>query len=143
MLTRIATLAVFLLCFHALALGQAVDPLRPGASGWRAPDSSPNVVQTSGGYDTALGNGGPPFSNGNSSPVTPADVRQTSNRVSRAQVSKGSSSLPNDDGQVWREYDITPYTLRDQSSSHPEQAIVDWIFARRVTKRGTPRQWRC
>ena len=51
-----------------------------------------------------------------------------SNRVSRAQVSKGSSSLPNDDGQVWREYDITPYTLRDQSSSHPEQAIVDWIL---------------
>ena len=124
--TRIATFAVFLLCCHALALGQAVDPVRPGASGWRAPDSSSDVLQTSGSYDTALdapfGNGGGP------SPVTPTDVRPTSKRVSRAQVSKGSSSLPNDDGQVWREYDITPYTLRDQSSSHPEQAIVDWIL---------------
>ena len=31
---------------------------------------------------------------------------------SRAAVSKGSGTLPNDKGQVWREYDIRPYTLR-------------------------------
>jgi len=29
---------------------------------------------------------------------------------------------------VWREYDITPYTLRVQSTANPEQAIVDWIL---------------
>jgi hypothetical protein len=45
-----------------------------------------------------------------------------------AQVSKGSSTLPNDHGQVWREYDISPYTMRVESSQHPEQAIVDWIL---------------
>jgi hypothetical protein len=48
--------------------------------------------------------------------------------VTRARVSKGSSSLPNDQGQVWREYDITPYTNRVSNSARPEQAIVDWIL---------------
>jgi hypothetical protein len=46
----------------------------------------------------------------------------------RAQVTKGSGTLPNEHGQVWREYDITPYTLRNTTSAHPEQAIVDWIL---------------
>ncbi len=119
--TRIATLAVFLLCSHTVALGQASETVRPGASGWRAPGGGSDVVQTSGNYDGPVGNG-------HANPVTPTDVRPMSKRVNHAQVSKGSSSLPNDDGQVWREYDITPYTLRDQSSSHPEQAIVDWIL---------------
>jgi hypothetical protein len=119
--TRIATLAVFLLCSHTVTLGQASETVRPGASGWRAPGGGSDVVQTSGNYDGPVGNG-------HANPVTPTDVRPMSKRVNHAQVSKGSSSLPNDDGQVWREYDITPYTLRDQSSSHPEQAIVDWIL---------------
>jgi hypothetical protein len=36
--------------------------------------------------------------------------------------------LPNDYGQVWREYDISPYTARVTSTNKPEQAIVDWIL---------------
>ena len=56
-------------------------------------------------------------------PVTP-----TADPVTRAQVTKGSGTLPNEHGQVWREYDITPYTLRNASAAHPEQAIVDWIL---------------
>jgi len=47
---------------------------------------------------------------------------------SRAAVSKGSGTLPNDQGQVWREYDIRPYTLRVTTTERPEQAIVDWIL---------------
>ena len=118
---RIVTLIVFLLCCCPIAVGQSVDPVRPGASGWRAPGGGSKVIQASGSYDGPVDNGGP-------NPVTPSDVKPMSKRVSRAKVTKGSSSLPNDDGQVWREYDISPYTLRDQSSSHPEQAIVDWIL---------------
>lgn len=45
-----------------------------------------------------------------------------------ARVSKGNSTLPNDQGQVWREYDIRPYTLRVTNTARPEQAIVDWIL---------------
>ncbi|HEX2476514.1 MAG TPA: hypothetical protein VHK01_17305 [Lacipirellulaceae bacterium] len=46
----------------------------------------------------------------------------------RAAVSKGSGTLPNDQGQVWREYDIRPYSLRVTTTARPEQAIVDWIL---------------
>jgi hypothetical protein len=43
-------------------------------------------------------------------------------------VSKGQGVLPNDHGQIWREYDISPYTLRVRDVAKPEQAIVDWIL---------------
>jgi hypothetical protein len=49
-------------------------------------------------------------------------------RPAIANVTKGSGTLPNDQGQVWREYDITPYTLRVTTTARPEQAIVDWIL---------------
>src|SRR6185369_17752046 len=48
--------------------------------------------------------------------------------ITRAQVSKGSGALPQDKGQVWREYDIRPYTQRVATTARPEQAIVDWIL---------------
>lgn len=44
------------------------------------------------------------------------------------QVTAGSGTLPNQHGQQWREYDISPYTLRVTSTNHPEQAVVDWIL---------------
>ncbi|HZZ26359.1 MAG TPA: hypothetical protein VFE46_00025 [Pirellulales bacterium] len=49
-------------------------------------------------------------------------------RAAIAKVTGGTGTLPNDAGQVWREYDITPYTLRVTSTNRPEQAIVDWIL---------------
>ena len=36
--------------------------------------------------------------------------------------------LPNSAGQVWREYDITPYTSRVTTTENPQQAILDWIL---------------
>src|SRR5204863_4588798 len=43
-------------------------------------------------------------------------------------VSKGQGVLPNESGQVWREYDISAYTLRVRDVVKPEQAITDWIL---------------
>ena len=43
-------------------------------------------------------------------------------------VTGGSGTLPNDAGQVWREYDISPYTTRVTTTKRPEQAIIDWIL---------------
>jgi hypothetical protein len=43
-------------------------------------------------------------------------------------VTAGSGSLPNEQGQVWREYDISAYTARVTTTKRPEQAIVDWIL---------------
>ncbi len=48
--------------------------------------------------------------------------------VSSARVSSGDGTLPNHHGQVWREYDIAPYTARVTSTTRPEQAIIDWIL---------------
>jgi hypothetical protein len=45
-----------------------------------------------------------------------------------AKVSTGSGALANEQGQLYREYDISPYTLRVTSTRRPEQAIVDWIL---------------
>jgi hypothetical protein len=46
----------------------------------------------------------------------------------RARFTDGSPNLPRDHGQVMREYDIRPYTLRTTQTQHPEQQIVDWIL---------------
>ncbi|RCS41303.1 hypothetical protein DTL42_22310 [Bremerella cremea] len=43
-------------------------------------------------------------------------------------VTSGLKELPNDAGQVWRDYDITPYTSRVTTTAKPEQAIIDWIL---------------
>jgi len=43
-------------------------------------------------------------------------------------VTKGTDQLPNDAGQVWREYDISPYTYNITNSNRPQQAIIDWIL---------------
>ena len=45
-----------------------------------------------------------------------------------ARVTSGNGTLPNRHGQVWREYDISPYTVRVTSTQRPEQAILDWIL---------------
>jgi len=73
---------------------------------------------------------------GESSPRTevqapPAEVsRSTANAAGRpiARVTSGNGTLPNKYGQIWREYDISPYTLRVTSTKRPELAIVDWIL---------------
>ena len=58
----------------------------------------------------------------NSQPVFTAEVR------SGVRVSKGMGVLPNDHGQVWREYDISPYTARIKDHDRPQQTIIDWIL---------------
>lgn len=61
-------------------------------------------------------------------PIEPLAPVSTEPRRPIATVKHGIDKLPNDHGQVWREYDITPYTLRVTSTNRPEQAIVDWIL---------------
>lgn len=43
-------------------------------------------------------------------------------------VTRTQNQLPNDAGQVWREYDITPYTDQVKSVQQPQQAILDWVL---------------
>lgn len=64
---------------------------------------------------------------GRAEPVDANDT-QPSRRRTIARVSKGPDVLPNDHGQILREYDIRPYTSRVSEAERPEQAIVDWIL---------------
>ena len=64
----------------------------------------------------------------NNEPPVPAPSPSAAGAPAAMRVSKGSGVLPNDHGQVWREYDISPYTTRVTTTERPEQAIVDWIL---------------
>jgi hypothetical protein len=112
----------------ALILAVALAPAVTFGQGWR---SSGDDNQR---YAPASGAAAPPpqvAPQASAQPIpqaTPYATTPAAEPVVRAQVTKGSGTLPNDHGQVWREYDITPYTLRNTTSTHPEQAIVDWIL---------------
>ena len=61
----------------------------------------------------------------NQTQATPPPV--TAVRTS-APSRRGSGTLPNDKGQIWREYDISPYTRGVTSIQKPQQAIIDWVL---------------
>jgi hypothetical protein len=98
----------------ALSLLGTKDLAAQQGGGWRAPAE---------GSDRYGASGAAPTNASAPAPITPIGSEPT-----RARVSKGSGKLPDDQGQVWREYDIRPYTLRVTSTNRPEQAIVDWIL---------------
>jgi hypothetical protein len=102
----LARIVVSLLAAAAVAGGAFGQT--PGGSGqWRTPDGK--AVQQA----TA---------------TVPVGENAAAPRRSAARVSAGPAELPSDHGQLWREYDISPYTLRVASTNRPEQAIVDWIL---------------
>ena len=78
-----------------------------------------------------LGRRAPPTRRGQRRPL-PRRLRAPGRRRAPARpiarVTAGNGTLPNEHGQVWREYDISPYTARVTTTKRPEQAIVDWIL---------------
>jgi hypothetical protein len=62
-----------------------------------------------------------------SSPPTSSAAAEPTAKVA-PRVTAGNGALSADAGQVWREYDISPYTARITTTKRPEQAIVDWIL---------------
>jgi hypothetical protein len=115
MLSKFALSMVVIAGTASLALAQA--------NSTRSGSPAPKTWQTAGGGSTAV----TAASANSPRPNQPTDSA-TQARTSAAKVSTGSGALPNDHGQLWREYDITPYTLRVTSTARPEQAIVDWIL---------------
>lgn len=91
----------------------------------RAAQPQTGVVQAAASQPAATAPNSAPASEvtpiaGNMAPLSPV--------ITHANVTKGTGALPQDKGQVWREYDIRPYTLRVTTTTRPEQAIVDWIL---------------
>ncbi len=69
----------------------------------------------------------PPIANQTNPPASEATGRNyPETEITR--VSKTFSALPNTAGQVWREYDIQPYTSQITNNSQPQQAVIDWIL---------------
>ena len=118
---RCQSIGLFSLWFISLAASQAAAqttrllqaPTSSGAGVVREPaDTRPRLTVT-------------PVSNPRAPELTPATLSSTSGGL---KISKGSGTLPNDHGQVWREYDISPYTSRIADVERPQQAIIDWIL---------------
>lgn len=57
-----------------------------------------------------------------------------SQRPGITRVTKTFEKLPDSAGQIWREYDITPYTSELSNIEKPEEAVLDWIVKETGTK---------
>ena len=77
------------------------------------------------------------FSGTASAAVAPAAASQSPASSKTAQsaqsalatkVTRTQNQLPNEAGQVWREYDISPYTENVKSVDKPQQAVLDWVL---------------
>jgi hypothetical protein len=88
--------------------GQATTPIDPK---WRSPKKGLPGVKPTALHEKKA--------------ETPASV---ANVPTATRVTSGDGKLPTDKGQIWREYDISPYTSKVTSTEKPEQAIIDWVL---------------
>jgi len=112
--------------------GEETSDRATGGIKWRTPgtvtragasEPAPVAQQPLGQLPTAQPPAGQPPASAPQSLAAPVQAR-----APIARVTPGPGALPNDAGQEWREYDITPYTARVTSTVKPEQAILDWIL---------------
>lgn len=109
----------------------AADPARPAPTTFAQP-----VAAGSGLNDSRAGSGlndsRTPAANPGPSTLPPppstAAPAESQPRRPATRVTSGNGSLPNEAGQLYREYDVSPYTARITTTKRPEQAIVDWVL---------------
>jgi hypothetical protein len=100
-----------------------------GDGGWKTAGADRYGAGNSASQSPFAGDAGnPPVTPAQTTPIGGGPAPALDPGITRARVSKGSGALPNDQGQVWREYDISPYTQRVFTTARPEQAIIDWIL---------------
>ncbi len=142
--TPIVCLSVCLLMAGSAAFAQSLDPRgitdlnwRPhGTTGPAAGVPQPRTQHVGASISRATVGLPNMITNANQA-ITPITATQAAGHAATfasapnrpvAKVTKGTGALPNDHGQVWREYEISPYTRRVASTTKPERAIVDWIL---------------
>ncbi len=93
---------------------------------------APNHLNTLRSAETNNNLRGPSSSNGSAPPVAqqPVDRPQPEpiTQPGFTRVSKTLEKLPNTAGQVWREYDISPYTSRVKTTADPQKSITEWVL---------------
>jgi len=102
-------------------MGRPQDNSRVIQASYVTQESDPKSTQSESSTQTDPGNTASPQT-ANSNPM------QTGLLPSVTKVSKTMTQLPNSAGQVWREYDIRPYTSQVTTTNSPQQAILDWIL---------------
>jgi hypothetical protein len=121
MLRRLLSAAVLVSGISSWAFAQGAAAADPNTPAWR-----PSGAQTLPAVDSS------PARNDQRDPFVRPAVATASIADSASapltRVTPGTGTLPNDAGQVWREYDISSYTTRVTSTKRPEQAIVDWVL---------------
>ena len=60
--------------------------------------------------------------------TTPSQTANANTSTPITKVTNGLQHLPNTAGQVWRTYDISPYTSAITTNPRPQQALIDWIL---------------
>jgi hypothetical protein len=134
MFTRRSLIGALLLLACGIARAQApraassLTPVPPGSKS-QAPATPPSdgaQGASSGGFKWRAAGTVTRASAVGDSTITPSAPSVDRQPISR--VTKGPDTLPNEAGQEWREYDISPYTARVTSTNRPEQAILDWIL---------------
>jgi hypothetical protein len=140
MLTR-TLLAVSVVLITSATEGQTTVLSPAGATAatpavpvWRAAEKPGSTPAVSAGTAATTGSASPAatapavLTANSSSSAGSAAAAASTPRAPIARVTAGPATLPSEQGQVWREYDITPYTARVTTTKRPEQAIVDWIL---------------
>ena len=145
MFYRLLVVSTLIALFAGIARGQALTPNRslPAAEGWRpAGEAGPPPAAARPGNEVRPASATVPLTQPGvplmaaapaaapASPTPPLTAANGADPTRRpiTKVTSGNGALPNDQGQVWREYDISPYTLRVTATERPEQAIIDWIL---------------
>lgn len=107
----------------------------PSADPVQVPDAAAPAAQASGAGDAAAGGWRAPATGQprSTASLSSSDASLDAQRVQPAAPavpvrSGGRDMLPNDQGQVWQQYDISVYTSRVKGTENPEQAIIDWVL---------------
>lgn len=75
-----------------------------------------------------VGGASPPATASPAAADPPSMTRQPSGGVPRGPASTNNLQLPREAGQMWEEYDLTPYTGYLTGVDRPHQAVIDWIL---------------
>lgn len=135
-MARSCLFSILLVAFAAHATSAQSEPRPMPISGGSPAASAPGVGNTAP-NDTSLqwrnpGASTPSRVDQDVQPAAFATDPPPNENVSKSgsllKVTSGLKELPNGAGQVWRDYDITPYTSRVTTTAKPEQAIIDWIL---------------
>ncbi len=131
MLRRFWLATLVVIAIPASIFAQGVAATEDGDAAWRRINDSPVRLTSSLSVADKAGsaaNSGVAPATASVSLSAAASSSIAESKQPYMRVTGGNGILPNDAGQIWREYDVSSYTTRVTATKRPEQAIVDWVL---------------